>query len=129
MAPLRNSAHPMWNSLRINDDQRSIVNSGLLRLKKEIERTEPHHSGFPPGAKEFCLKHLKSMVRDDPFYKTQVEAMVAKLQENMAKVQKERDQLDQAFGLRLEAMAQELEELFSTLPEQESSDALPVVFS
>jgi hypothetical protein len=113
---IKTSAHPYWNSIRVRPDQQREINEKLISLRNAAQKLDRNQSGFPPGFREFCLKHLGGMVRDNEYYRAQVLSMIGKLQESMAKVQLEREQLDKAFDVRLESMAEELEELVAVLP-------------
>lgn len=114
------SPHPMWNSLRVRPDERSEINGQLLRFRDAAQKLDRNQSGFPPGFKEFCLKHLARITAENPWYKAQVQSMVRALQENMAKVQLERDQLDAAFNIRIESVAGEIQEFLDVLPAEEN---------
>jgi hypothetical protein len=126
---IKTSAHPYWNSIRVRADQQREINDQLIRLRNAAQRIDRNQSGFPPGFREFCIKHLATMTRDSDYVKKQVLTLVHSLQEQMSKLQVEREQLDQAFLIRLEQVSSQVDELLSALPEdeRESRDVLPVV--
>jgi DNA repair exonuclease SbcCD ATPase subunit len=126
---IKTSAHPYWNSIRVRADQQREINDQLIRLRNAAQRINRNQSGFPPGFREFCIKHLATMTRDSDYVKKQVLTLVHSLQEQMSKLQVEREQLDQAFLIRLEQVSSQVDELLSALPEdeRESRDVLPVV--
>jgi hypothetical protein len=126
---IKTSAHPYWNSIRVRPDQQREINEKLISLRNAAQKLDRNQSGFPPGFREFCVKHLAGMVRDNEYYRAQVQTMIGKLQGDMAKLQVEREQLDAAFSVRLEEVSSQIDELLSALPEEEreSRDVLPVV--
>jgi hypothetical protein len=127
--PISTRPHFLWNDLRIRPDEQRVINEKLISLRNAAQKLDRNQSGFPPGFREFCVKHLAGMTRDSEYYKKQVLTMVYNLQENMAKLQVEREQLDQAFSIRMEEVSSQIDELLSALPEDEREPALPVVIT
>jgi hypothetical protein len=120
---------PYQNSIRLRPQELQEAHSALLRFRDKALETNVHASGMPPGYMEWAANHLRQISRDSPFYANQVKCLAEKVRQDIAKLERERNQLTAAMDLQLEELSGQLEMLLDCLPAEHGPDPLPVVLS
>jgi hypothetical protein len=114
--PIPTKAHPAFNAIRLQPDESREVHAELMRFRNKELESNVHASGMPPGFKEWAANHLRQIAHVNPYYAGQVKALVAKAQQDVAKLEKERNDVAAAFDLRIEELSAELDQLLDALP-------------
>jgi hypothetical protein len=114
--PIPTKPHPGFNSVRLQPTESAEVHAALMRFRNKALETNVNASGMPPGFKEWAANHLRQIAHGNPYYAGQVKALVHKAQQDVAKLEKERNDVAAAFDLRIEELTSELDQLLDALP-------------
>jgi hypothetical protein len=120
---------PAFNSIRLRPDELREANSALLRFRDKALETNIHASGMPPGYMDWAANHLRQISYDSPFYANQVKCLAEKVRQDVAKLERERDQLTDGINLQIEELSKHLDVLLDCLPVEHGPDALPVIIT